>query len=71
MNTAQKNIKNRIVVALHQISCSGFDTFRRRIADQLSMQGCELSEEDDDTLLGFYRRGENETFVLAAFGYEC
>lgn len=72
MKTAQKNtyFNNRLVAAFSRYTPSGFESFRHRIADQLALQGYELSEEDDETLLSYYRHGENETYVLAAFGYE-
>lgn len=72
MNTAQinnytkGNCKNFLAIGNY-----GFEAFRRRIAEQLSIQGQELSEDDDSALFDFYRNGENETYVLAAFGYEC
>lgn len=72
MITAQKNnytnglnFRN----AAKNFFADGFVSFRQRIAEQLSLQGAELPE-DDSTLLDFYRQGENETYVLAAFGYE-
>ncbi len=52
------------------VSVDGFISFRRRIAEQLSLQGAELSEDEEPALFDFYRQGENETYVLAAFGYE-
>ena len=72
MKTAQKNTRliDSLVTAFARYASCGFDSFRHRIADQLSLQGFELSEEDDETLLSYYRHGENETYVLAAFGYE-
>lgn len=71
MNTAQKNNYSKSNCKTLFRVCYGFEAFRRRIAEQLSIQGQELSEEDDSVLFDFYRNGENETYVLAAFGYEC
>mgnify|MGYP004507743701 FL=1 len=73
MITAQKNNytnKQDLRNAAQSFFSDGFISFRRRIAEQLSLQGAELSEDEDSTLLDFYRHGENETYVLAAFGYE-
>ncbi len=73
MVTAQKNNytnKQNFQNAAQNFFADGFISFRRRIAEQLSLQGAELSEDEDSTLLDFYRQGENETYVLAAFGYE-
>lgn len=73
MITAQKNnCTNRLNFrnAAKNFFADGFVSFRQRIAEQLSLQGAELSEDEDSTLLDFYRQGENETYVLAAFGYE-
>lgn len=65
MITAQKNnCQNK------QFHSCGFETFRRRITDLLAIQGDDPFDIDDDTLFHFYRNGESETYVLAAFGYE-
>ena len=64
MNTAQNNTCSKN----YYRPLFGFESFRRRIADQLSIQGQELSEEDGETLFDYYRNGESETYVLAAFG---
>ena len=66
MNTAQNNTYKKNA----KLPVNGFDAFRRRIAAQISLFGVELSEDEDDTLFDFYRQGENETYVLAALGYE-
>jgi hypothetical protein len=42
--------------------------FKRRIGEQLQMNGIDGSLADDETLLPFYRMGESETYVLSAFG---
>lgn len=73
MNTAQKN--NYTNKQLSQRSArnfftDGFLSFRKRIVAQLSQYGAELSEDEDSVLFDFYRQGENETYVLAAFGCE-
>lgn len=47
---------------------SGFSVFKRRIGEQLQMNGIDVSLADDETLLPFYRMGESETYVLSAFG---
>ena len=47
---------------------SGFSVFKRRIGEQLQMNGIDGSLADDETLLPFYRMGESETYVLSAFG---
>lgn len=65
MITAQKNNYSD-----RQFQSCGFETFRRRITDLLSVQGDDPFDVDDDTLFQFYRNGENETYVLAAFGHE-
>ncbi|WP_308604643.1 hypothetical protein [uncultured Fibrobacter sp.] len=65
MNTAQNNTYCRN----QKWNFCGFDAFRDRIASQLALQGTELSDDETSVLLDFYRQGENETYVLAAFGY--
>ena len=47
---------------------SGFSLFRRRIGEQLQLNGFDDSLVDDETLLPFYRMGESETYVLSALG---
>ena len=73
MITAQKNNctnRQNFRNVAQNLFADGFLSFRRRIAEQLSLQGAELSEDEDSALFDFYRQGENETYVLAAFGYE-
>ncbi len=73
MIAAQKNNytnRQNIRDVARNFSADGFSSFRRRIAEQLSLQGAELSEDEYPALFDFYRQGENETYVLAAFGYE-
>ncbi len=73
MITAQKNnYSNRqnLEKLARNFLADGFVSFRRRIAEQLSLQGAELSEDEEPALFDFYRQGESETYVLAAFGYE-
>lgn len=47
---------------------SGFEMFKRRIDEQLQMNGFSDGFVDDEDLLPFYRMGESETYVLAALG---
>lgn len=47
---------------------SGFKSFKRRIDEQLQLNGIDDSLVDDETLLPFYRMGESETYVLSALG---
>lgn len=47
---------------------TGFSTFKRRIDEQLQLNGFDDSLVDDETLLPFYRAGESETYVLSALG---
>lgn len=47
---------------------SGFSIFKRRIGEQLLLNGFSYDSIDDSDLLNFYRRGESETFVLGAVG---
>ena len=47
---------------------SGFRSFKRRIDEQLQLNGIDDSLVDDETLLPFYRMGESETYVLSALG---
>ena len=47
---------------------SGFSMFKRRIDEQLQLNGFDCDMVDDETLLPFYRMGESETYVLSALG---
>lgn len=47
---------------------SGFASFKRRIDEQLQINGYSEGFVDDEDLLPFYRMGESETYVLAALG---
>jgi hypothetical protein len=47
---------------------SGFLSFKRRIDEQLQLNGFDDSLVDDETLLPLYRMGESETYVLSALG---
>lgn len=47
---------------------SGFNVFKRRIGEQLQLNGFADNTLDDDELLPFYRMGESETYVLSALG---
>ena len=47
---------------------TGFEVFKRRIDEQLQMNGFSDGLLDAEDLLPFYRMGESETYVLAALG---
>lgn len=47
---------------------SGFSLFKRRIGEQLQLNGFSDGIVDDSDLLPFYRMGESETYVLSALG---
>ena len=47
---------------------TGFMSFKRRIDEQLQLNGFDDSLVDDEMLLPFYRRGESENYVLSALG---
>lgn len=47
---------------------SGFNVFKRRIDEQLQLNGFGEGAVDDADLLPFYRMGESETYVLSALG---
>ena len=47
---------------------SGFSLFKRRIGEQLQLNGFPDGIVDDSDLLPFYRMGESETYVLSALG---
>lgn len=47
---------------------SGYSSFKRRIDEQLQLNGYDDLVVDDETLLPFYRMGESETYVLTALG---
>jgi len=47
---------------------SGFSVFKRRIDEQLQLNGFSDGIVDDSDLLSFYRMGESETYVLSALG---
>lgn len=47
---------------------SGFAIFKRRIGEQLQLNGFSDGLVDDEELLPFYRMGESETYVLSALG---
>jgi hypothetical protein len=50
---------------------SGFSAFCHRIEAALHEQGLGISLDVDDEILSrYYRNGESETYVLAAFGCE-
>ena len=42
--------------------------FKRRIGEQLQLNGFSDGLVDDSELLSFYRMGESETYVLSALG---
>ena len=45
-----------------------FSMFKRRIGEQLQLNGFSDGLVDDSELLSFYRMGESETYVLSALG---
>lgn len=47
---------------------NGFSVFKRRIGEQLQLNGFDETCVDDEDLLPFYRMGESETYVLSALG---
>ncbi|MBR4398161.1 MAG: hypothetical protein IKT05_03130 [Fibrobacter sp.] len=47
---------------------TGYSSFKRRIDEQLQLNGIDDSLVDDETLLPYYRMGESETYVLSALG---
>lgn len=47
---------------------SGFSMFKRRIGEQLQLNGFSDGLVEDSELLSFYRMGESETYVLSALG---
>ncbi len=52
----------------HNLWNSGYSSFKRRIDEQLQLNGFDDSTVDDETLLPYYRMGESETYVLSALG---
>lgn len=60
MNTAQR---------LAYSANDGFLAFKRRLEEQMIIAGFGMFDETDEAKLrNFYRMGENETYVLDAFG---
>lgn len=50
---------------------SGFSVFRRRIEAAMHELGQSFTIDlEEETLYRYYRNGESETYVLAAFGCE-
>lgn len=65
----RKAIVNNAVEIPEQLPWdSGFAKYKRRIGEQLQINGFNDSYVDDEDLLPFYRMGESETYVLAALG---
>lgn len=60
--------KNVVEVPEQKPWASGFDMFKRRIGEQLQMNGFSDGLVDDEDLLPLYRMGESETYVLAMLG---
>ena len=60
--------KNVVEVPEQKPWASGFDMFKRRIGEQLQMNGFSDGFVDDEDLLPLYRMGESETYVLAMLG---
>lgn len=70
--SAKKSIKavakNLVDVPEQKPWTTGFEMFKRRIDEQLQMNGFSAGLVDAEDLLPFYRMGESETYVLAALG---
>ena len=47
---------------------TGYSMFKRRIDEQLQLNGFDDSLLDDEILLPYYRQGESENYVLSALG---
>ena len=47
---------------------TGYSMFKRRIDEQLQLNGFDDSLVDDEILLPYYRQGESENYVLSALG---
>ena len=47
---------------------TGYSMFKRRIDEQLQLNGFDDSLVDDEILLTYYRQGESENYVLSALG---
>ena len=47
---------------------SGYFSFKRRIGEQLQLNGLDDLTIDDEMLLPYYRAGESEIYVLGALG---
>lgn len=60
--------KNVVEVPEQNPWMSGFEMFKRRIGEQLQMNGFSDGFVDDEDLLPLYRMGESETYVLAMLG---
>ena len=63
-----KTKKNVVEVPEQKPWVSGFEMFKRRIGEQLQLNGFDYDSIDDTDLLKYYRSGESETFVLSAAG---
>lgn len=63
-----KNADYAVEMGERNLWNSGFSSFKRRIDEQLQLNGFDCSMVDDETLLPYYRMGESETYVLSALG---
>jgi len=63
-----KNADYAVELGERNLWNSGFSSFKRRIDEQLQLNGFDGSMVDDETLLPYYRMGESETYVLSALG---
>ena len=63
-----KNADYAVKLGERNLWNSGFSSFKRRIDEQLQLNGFDGSMVDDETLLPYYRMGESETYVLSALG---
>ena len=68
-----KGIKSHVGARVYELPerspwDSGFSMFKRRIGEQLQLNGFSDGLVDDSELLSFYHMGESETYVLSALG---
>jgi hypothetical protein len=63
-----KNADYAVELGERNLWNSEFSSFKRRIDEQLQLNGFDGSMVDDETLLPYYRMGESETYVLSALG---
>jgi hypothetical protein len=63
-----KNADYAVELGERNLWNSGFSSFKRRIDEQLQLNGFDGSMVDGETLLPYYRMGESEAYVLSALG---